>query len=128
MSPEKDRIKAGSSTDSNPAIALLRKTLASGGDAEAGFREWRRNPFTRAFVNALAEFVDSPPPATQIVGPDGVLVQYGVTAGLALALKLLTQPNRVFPEVFRGDVSLDEFPSALDDAYVDSQDSVIDRM
>lgn len=128
MNPEKTRVEDRANAEFNPAIALLRKTLSSGKDAEDGFREWRRHPYTRAFVNALAELADTPPHVLRGEGGDvnHVLVQYGMTAGLAMAYKLFTQPNRLFPEVFRGDAGITA--PDIDDAYVDTQDEVIDQM
>lgn len=124
--PASARVAAGCSPAACPSIALLRKTLSSGKEAEDGFREWRRHPYTVAFVNALAELVDTPPAMTGGTVTEQILVQYGVTSGLALALKLLTQPNRVYPEVFRGDMNV---PDAEDfGAYTDSQDSTIDQL
>jgi hypothetical protein len=129
--PEKARVRARSNASFNPAIAALRKTLSSGKDAEVGYREWRRNPYTRGFVRALAELADTPPPSFE-EGADAnhVLVQYGMTSGLSLALKLLTQPSRVFPEAFSGDIDYDAYADGdiYGEGYVDSQDDVISGM
>lgn len=129
--PEKARVRARSNPAFNPALAALHKLLSSGKDAEVGYREWRRNPFTKGFVRALAELEDTPPPAfAESTESNHVLVQYGMTAGLSLALKLLTQPARVFPDAFSGDLDYDAYAEGdiFGDGYVDTQDQVIAEM
>ena len=130
VTPETERVGARSDPRFNPAIASLRKALSSGKEAEDGFLKWRSEKFTRAFLDALAELADSPHPNLDVyLGSDQALVQYGMTAGLNLAYRLLTQPNRVFPEVFRGDAP-GPVDYLLDQAYSDNDtpDSVIERM
>lgn len=128
MTPEKERISDRSIPGYNPGVDLLRKTLSSGKDAEDGYRRWRSDPYTKAFLGALAELADTPPfVVPETCTPEKIMVQYGMTAGLSLAFKLLAQPNRVFPEVFRGDLGHPSYDGELG-AYTDSQDSVLDQM
>ena len=130
QTPEGERIGTRSDARYNPAISFLRKVLSSGKEAEDGFLKWRSERFTKAFLNALAELADSPHPSLDVYkGTDHALIQFGMTTGLNLAYKLLSQPNRVFPEVFRGD-SVGPVDYLLDQAYSDNDtpDAVIERM
>ena len=127
--PEHSRVSARANPAFNPAIAALRSYLSSGKDAEDAFRQWLALPMTRLVVAAIEELADSPPPF-QGEGSDtnGVLLQYGMTAGLNLARKLASQPNRVFPEIFAGDRRSADPQDELDRSYEDTSDSVIDSM
>lgn len=130
MTPEQDRINERSTVAGNPAIANLRSVLSSGKkDVEDGFLRWRRDGFTRLFTSALRELVDNPPyPSRGDVDVNQVLVQTGMTLGLSMALKLFTQPKRLFPEVFGGSTRPAEEVSELTDAYIDTPDDIIDNM
>ena len=125
MNPIRDRVNERSDASANPAIAKLRKALSSGKDAEMGYLKWRRDPFTQAFLAAIAEFSDLNP--VDFGSPDKSLVQYGMTCGIDLAYRLMTQPQRVFPEVFGGAAPA-LVDSVLDQAYTDTPDSVLDNM
>ena len=125
LTPEQVRVRSHADAASCPALAELRATLTSGAEAERQFWAWLAEPYTQKMVRALEEMADNPPvlPAD---GKDTLLVQYGITTGLQLAVKLMSNPRRVFPEVFR------DPGSASDDAplgsYTENADQVLDRM
>jgi len=48
-----------------------------------------------------------------------------MTSGLQLALKLLTNPRRAFPELFRDPQTQSQEPLS---SYVDTADQVLDRL
>lgn len=61
------------------------------------FVEWLNLDTTQAMLEVLRDLaVNTPPP---IASPD-VHVQYGVTSGLQLALKILEDPTILFPNLF----------------------------
>ena len=128
--PAQQRVSARTDAVACPAIARLRATLTADKKVVDAFVKWRRNSFTRMFLAALSELADSPPLAAR-EPPDtnSVLLQHGMTDGLNLAYRLLSQPQRVYPEIFAkkdGGTAggVDEF----DRAYEDTPDSVIDDM
>lgn len=125
LTPEQVRIRSHADASTCPALAELRATLTSGADAERQFWDWLALPYTQKVVRALEEMADNPPALPADTG-DTLLVQYGITTGLQLAVKLLSSPRRVFPEVFR------DPRGASDDAsfgsYTENVDQVIDRM
>lgn len=125
MTPEQVRVRSHADAASCPALAELRSTLTSGAEAERQFWGWLAQPYTQKMVRALEELADNPPVLPADMN-DTLLVQYGITTGLQLAIKLLSNPRRVFPEVFRdpqsgsGDVALG--------SYTENVDQVLDRM
>lgn len=125
MNPLRDRVDSRIDETAFPAISSLRKALSSGKDAETGYLEWRRNPFTSAFLAAIAEYADSNP--VEVGSGEKALVQYGMTCGLDLAYRVMTQPARVFPEAFGGKRP-GLFDGVLEQAYTDTPDSVLDSM
>lgn len=125
MNPIRDRVNERSDATANPAIAKLREVLSSGKDAETGYLQWRKNPYTQAFLAAVAEFSDLSPVDSD--SPEKSLVQYGMTCGIDLVYRLMTQPRRVFPEAFGGRAPMLVDP-VLDQAYTDTPDSVLDNM
>jgi hypothetical protein len=120
MTPEQLRLAYHADTQTSPAVAALKAALMSGKASEDAFYRWLAEPFTQAVTRALEELADNPP----VSGAD-VALQYGVTSGLQLAVKLMTQPKRVFPEVFQDAPQIDE---GLDKSYTANADSVIDSM
>lgn len=125
LTPEQVRIRSHADAASHPALAELRVTLMSGADAERQYWDWLALPYTQKMVRALEEMADNPPvfPADS---KDTLLVQYGITTGLQLAVKLMSNPRRVFPEVFRDPRSVpDDVPLG---SYTENADQVIDRM
>lgn len=125
LTPEQVRVRSHADASAYPAIAELRALLTSGADGEAGFWSWLAEPYTQRMTRALEELADNPPlyPAD---ARETLLVQYGITTGLQLAVKLLTNPKRVYPEVFRdpGTPAGDE----LLGSYTENADKVIDNM
>ena len=124
LTPEQVRVLSHADASAYPATAELRALLSSGAAAEADFWNWLSLPYTQRMVRALEELADNPAPL-QTDTAETLLVQYGITTGLQLAAKLLSNPRRVFPEVFRD-------PAAQPDgdlgSYVDNADKVIDDM
>lgn len=121
MTPEQLRLAYHADTQANPAVAELKATLMSGRATEDAFYAWLADPFTQKVARAIEELADNPP----AVGDD-IALQYGLTTGLQLAAKIMTQPKRVFPEVFQ-----DAKPAAdggLDKSYTANADSVIDSI
>lgn len=125
MNPVKDLVNERTDEKAYPAISSLRKMLASGKEAEDAYVLWRKNPLTVAFLAALAEYSDTNP--VDVRDQNTALVRYGMTCGLDLAYRLMTQPARMFPEVFGGKSAM-PVDTVLDQAYVDTPDSVIDQM
>ena len=79
------------------AVAEILKRFApvrSAGD----FVEWRRNPMTMLFIDALREMAVAPPPG--YVSQGDLCVDYGLTSGLTLAASLMDDPSLVFPYLF----------------------------
>ena len=128
--PAKTRVDSRTDAVTCPAIARLRATLTSDKKVVNAFVKWRRNSFTRMFLAALSELADSPPlSVNEPTDTNSVLLQHGMTDGLNLAFRLLSQPQRVYPDIFadkdgKTAGGVDEF----DVAYVDTPDSVIDDM
>ena len=120
MTPEQLRLAYHADTQTNPAVAEFKATLTSGKASEDAFYAWLSEPFTQKVVRVIEELADNPP-----VAGDDVALQYGVTSGLQLAAKLITQPKRVFPEIFQDPQTLD---ATLDRSYTANADSVIDNM
>lgn len=129
MTPEQERVAARLDPVSNPAIATLRAALSSGKDAEDQFLKWRKSPMTRLFIAALNELADSPPPFSNESGDtNSVLLQYGMTSGLNLAVKLLSRPSRVYPDVLKGTQPSQDGGDALAGSYEDTLDDQLDSM
>lgn len=122
MTPEQLRVAYHSDTAGNPAVTEFRTFLTSGKAAEDAFYEWLALPMTQLVVRALEELADNPSDA---LPQQDVLLQYGVTSGLQIAVKLMTQPKRLYPELFKDPVRKDD---ELDRAYTANADSVIDNM
>lgn len=122
MTPEQLRVAYHSDAAGNPAVAEFRAFLTSGKAAEDKFYEWLALPMTQLVVHALEELADNPSDA---LPQQDVLLQYGVTSGLQIAVKLMTQPKRLYPELFKDPVRKDD---ELDRAYTANADSVIDNM
>lgn len=120
MTPEQLRLAYHADTQTSPAVAAFKAALMSGKASENAFYQWLAEPFTQAVTRVLEELADNPP----VCGED-VALQYGFTSGLQLAVKLMTQPKRVYPEVFQDAPSGDE---GLDRSYTANADSVIDNM
>lgn len=125
MTPEQVRVRSHADAASCPALAELRATLKSGAEAERQFWEWLASPFSQKMVRALEEMADNPPVLSADTR-DSLLVQYGVTTGLQLAVKMLSNPKRVFPDVFRDPVATSGDGSF--GSYTENADQVIDRM
>lgn len=121
MTPEQLRVSYHSEASANPAVAEFRAFLTSGKAAEDAFYEWLALPMTQLAVRALEELADNPPVSSQ----QDALLQYGMTTGLQTAAKLLTQPKRLYPELFQDVVKKD---TTLDKAYTINADSAIDNM
>lgn len=130
MTQEQVRVAERSLPANNPAIANLRSVLSSGKkDVEDGFIRWRRDGFTRMFTEALQEMADTAPATgRELSDVNQFLFQAGMSAGLSMALKLITQPKRLFPEIFGGSSAGDAHVTELTSAYVDTPDDVIDNM
>lgn len=121
MTPEQLRISYLSETASNSAVSEFRTFLTTGKSAEDTFYAWLALPMTQLIVRALEELADNPPVSQQ----QDIVAQYGVTSGLQLAAKLMTQPKRVFPEVFQ---DAREQGGPLDKAYTTNADAAIDSL
>lgn len=124
LTPEQVRVQSHADASAYPATAELRALLSSGAAAEDDFWKWLALPYTQRMVRALEELADNPVPLSCDT-KETLLVQYGITTGLQLAVKLLSNPRRVFPEVFRDPATP---PDAELGSYVDNADSVIDAM
>lgn len=75
---------------------ILRKfaPVRSAGD----FMEWRRNPMTMLFIDAIREMAVAPPPG--YVSQGDLCVDYGLTSGLTLAASLMDDPSSVYMHLF----------------------------
>ena len=75
---------------------ILRKfaPVRSAGD----FMEWRRNPMTMLFIDAIREMAVAPPPG--YVSQGDLCVDYGLTSGLTLAASLMDDPSSVYQHLF----------------------------
>lgn len=122
MTPEQIRVAYHAEASVNPAVSAFREYLTSGKQAEDRFYEWLAHPVTQLVVRALEELADNP---SDRLSQQDVLLQYGVTSGLQTAVKLMTQPKRLYPELFQDPV-LKEGP--LDKAYTVNADAAIDNM
>lgn len=122
MTPEQFRVAYHSGASANPAVTEFRAFLTSGKAAEDQFYEWLVHPMTQLVVRALEELADNP---LDNLPQQDVLLQYGVTSGLQMAVKLMTQPKRLYPELFHDPVKTD---GELDRAYTANADSAIDNM
>lgn len=126
MTPEQQRLRYHADASPVSALTRLRAALTSGSDAERAFYEWLAAPMTQLMTQAVEELADNPPLARTDT-KETLLVQYGVTSGLQMAAKLLTNPRRIFPELFRdpGNVNPE---GPLDGSYRENADTVIDNM
>jgi hypothetical protein len=124
--PIQERLARREDLRVNPAIGLLKKYLSSGKTAEDGFYQWLKLPMTQLFLGAVGELSDFPPMPTAPIDTNYVLIQYGMTQGLELAYRLLSNPSRVYPEVFSGKQPVSQEP--LRDSYKGSVDEAIDGM
>lgn len=122
MTPEQLRLAYLADASANPAVAAFRAFLTTGKAAEDAFYAWLSEPLTQLVTRAIEELADNPP----VVGETDVATQYGVTSGLQLAVKLMTQPRRMFPEVLQdAKVGAD---GGLDKAFTTNADAAIDNM
>lgn len=122
MTPEQLRAVYSSEASANPAVAEFRAFLTSGKRAEDDYYAWLSSPMTQRVVRALEEIADNPPVSSN----QDALIQYGMTSGLQMAVKLITQPKRLYPEVFQDAKPKKDGP--LDKAYTVTADDVIDKM
>ena len=123
MTPEQLRVAFHADAPASPAVAAFRAFLTSGKAAEDAFYQWLAEPMTQAVTRAIEELADNPPVYGDREGD--LAVQYGMTTGLQIAAKLMTQPRRLFPEVFRDAASPD---TPLDRAFTTNADAAIDNM
>ena len=120
--PEQVRLAAHADSACSPAIASYRRALVGGKAAEDDFFNWLSLPWTQRLVRALEEFADNP----ALCGDQtDVAVQYGFTSGLQTAVKLVSQPQRLFPEIFRDPAKADDEPLR---SFTQNADAVIDNM
>lgn len=127
--PAQQRVAERMDADRFPAIATLRRTLTADKTVVESFLKWRGNSYTRMFLAALSELADTPPVTVESPSDtNSVLLRCGMTDGLNLAFRLLSQPQRVYPDIFRGSDGKNAVPEDFDRAYVDTPDSVIDDM
>ena len=119
--PEQMRLAYVADASTNPAVAAFRAFLTTGKAAEDAFYAWLAEPMTQLVVRAIEEMADNPP----VVDKAAIETQYGVTSGLQIAAKLMTQPRRLFPEVLQDPKGQE---STLDKAYTTNADSAIDNM
>ena len=120
LTPEQIRLAYHADTQASPAVAEFRAALTTGRASEDAYYQWLSEPFTQMVSRALEELADNPP-----VSGDDIALQYGFTSGVQLAVKLITQPKRVFPEIFQDVPDADK---GLDRSYTVNADSVIDNM
>lgn len=125
LTPEQVRVRSHADASEYPAIAELRALLSSGAEVERTYWEWLSASWTQRMTRALEEFADNPAANVLTDARDSVLVQYGITTGIQFALKLLSNPRRVFPGVFRDPQKNAE--EALD-SYAQNADQAIDNM
>ena len=104
--------------------AFLEALAKEGGPSE--FDEWRRLPFTRRLDAALLDLALN----QNLAGLESreLLVQYGVSQGLALARQLMQDPSSVFRGVFDGNVPGGSVPGPLHETFDASPDAAIDAM
>lgn len=119
--PEQMRLAYVADASTNPAVAAFRAFLTTGKAAEDAFYAWLAEPMTQLVVRAIEEMADNPP----VVDKAAIETQYGVTSGLQIAAKLMTQPRRLFPEVLQDPKGQEP---TLDRAYTTNADSAIDNM
>lgn len=119
--PEQMRLAYVADASTNPAVAAFRAFLTTGKAAEDAFYAWLAEPMTQLVVRAIEEMADNPP----VVDKAAIETQYGVTSGLQIAAKLMTQPRRLFPEVLQDPKGQEP---TLDKAYTANADSAIDNM
>lgn len=119
--PEQMRLAYIANASTNPAVAAFRAFLTTGKAAEDAFYAWLAEPMTQLVVRAIEEMADNPP----VVDKAAIETQYGVTSGLQIAAKLMTQPRRLFPEVLQDPKGQEP---TLDKAYTATADSAIDNM
>lgn len=124
LTPEQVRVRSHADASAYPALAELRALLKAGAAAEDAYWKWLGDPYTQRMTRALEELADNPPPYPGDTEAS-LLVQYGITTGLQLAAKLLTNPRRVFPDVFRDPNSPKDEPLG---SYAQNADQVIDNM
>ena len=123
MTPEQLRVAYHADASANPAVAAFRAFLTSGKAAEDAYFAWLAAPITQLVTRAIEELADNPPLAAD---SGDVALQYGVTSGLQLAAKLMTQPRRLYPEVFHDAQPADD--GALEKAFTTNADAAIDNM
>ena len=107
---------AESRTSSAAPAAQLRRGLGSLYDVLTGpnasvARTWAGQPMTQIVAAALADLALSPPPVS---GSSEILVQYGVSQGLALARRMLTDPEAFAPQRGEPDMPDDSYEQPLD--------------
>lgn len=73
------------------------KRSITGPDASAAFYKWRSDFFAKKMYLALQDLIVHQP---QGLSSDNLLVQYGVTQGLAIAAQMLVDPSVLWPGVF----------------------------
>lgn len=81
------------------ALAEIQQCFAAP-ESRSAFNEWRSQPLTLMFVDAIRELGVNPPAA--YLETDSIPVQYGVSSGLALAAGVLDDPSVLFPNLFTG--------------------------
>ena len=81
------------------ALAEVQQCFSSP-ESRGAFNEWRNQPLTLMFVDALRELGVNPPAA--YLETESIPVQYGVSSGLALAAGVLDDPSVLFPSLFTG--------------------------
>jgi len=121
MTPEQMRAAYHTDPRVSPAITAFRAFLTTGKAAEDAFYAWLGDPMTQRVLQVLEEFSDNPP----VPSGSDIAVQYGVTTGLQMAIKVMAQPKRLFPEVFQD--ARTEAPADLG-AYTVNADAAIDKM
>lgn len=99
-SPVDVRVNAAESTPSGyivrSGVQAFRDSLR-GPQAAAAFDDWRNERFTKMLFLALQDMILHQPREVQ---SDSVLVQLGMTQGLALAAQLVADPSVLWPGVF----------------------------
>ena len=94
-------------------IERLLKNLSTEQGRES-WREWRANPVTVTFLDALRALAEA-----QLHGHDGnkltdLALAYGAMSGVGLAARLIDDPRRVFPSIFDGEEALAKRGAAID--------------
>lgn len=103
------RASAAAASPFRKGLASLEAVLA-GPQADV-CATWAGQPLTRMVAEALDDLALNPPPVT---GQDEILVQYGMTLGLTLARRLVSDPASVLaPPQGQGQVS-DDYDQPLD--------------